>query len=242
MKQKTAIPFLLLVFSFLFFGPFFGLFFGCGAIDPVTNREHLGYFPARIYDMLDILELNVAVDSQASLYAIVAVDPVMVGGGIYDAEKVGMDGRCVGQWSEKRAAIGLGPEAFVRYEKNPNWGNRYLKDAEYAPHKNMVTMMRGDPFYEEWGMNLLIFDHEHRILDVTVEVNVLFLGIDVGVSLLEIADFVFGFLSIDVSSDDEWGAPRPVHQVPFYYNDPETTAEPSGDEAAVINIQDQEKE
>ena len=186
---------------------------GCGTIDPVTGRESLGYVPARFYDLMDMFELNVGVDSEFSLYAMADVEPIAAGGGVYESEKLGFDGRMAGQWAEKRFDVGLVIESFVRYVKVPHWGNRYLFDPLYSPHQNVL---KGDgTFYDDWGFSRKLFDHEHRFLDVTAEVNVIVLGVDVGYSLLETFDFLFGIFGIDAVSDDDWVAPRNEHEFPF---------------------------
>jgi hypothetical protein len=186
---------------------------GCGSIDPVSGRTSLGYLPARGYDLLDMFELSLGLDSEFSLYAMANVEPIALGGGVYECEKLGMDGRMVGQWQEKRFDVGLIIETFVRYKKKPNWGNRYLKDPLYSPHENTLT---GDgKFYDQWGFSRKLYDHEHRILDITAEANVIFLGVDVGYSLLETVDFLAGLFAIDVVSDDDWVAPYPKRAFPF---------------------------
>ncbi|MBU0755453.1 MAG: hypothetical protein KJ645_09970 [Planctomycetes bacterium] len=187
---------------------------GCGSIDPVTGRESLGYFPARFYDFLDIVELNLAIDSTFSLYAMAGLDPFNAGLGLYESQKFGLDGRLFGQWSEDRCGAGFGLESFTRYKKTPNWGNRYLYDADYCPHENTVSD-RGR-FFETWGFSSSYLDHEKRILDVTAEVHVFAIGIDVGVSILEILDFTTGLLGIDVISDDDWVEPGPDRKVPIF--------------------------
>jgi hypothetical protein len=227
MKQNAA------YLTFLMILPFIAS--SCGSIDPVTKQESLGYIPARFYDLLDIMELNLGVDTQFSLYAVAAVEPVIVGGGIYDSEKFGMDGRLLGQWSEKRATIGLGPEAFVRYEIEPNWANRYVYNSDYSPHHNTLTGK--DVFYERWGLTPRFRDHEKRILDITVEAHVIALGIDVGVSLIETLDFITGLIGIDAISNDDWVDPKPLRRVPFY--DEEEEEEAAGvEEKAVITVED----
>ena len=141
---------------------------------------------------------------------------MVVGGGLFESYKLGFDGRCFGTWKESKAMIGLGPEVFVRYEKVPLHGNRYLKDASYKPHRSNVAEGKSNLFYVEWGMARRIFDHEKRIGDVTVEANVLAFGLDVSVSLLETFDFIAGLFGIDVISDDDWVAPRPDRTVPLF--------------------------
>jgi hypothetical protein len=214
MKSNLLLP---LVLCFLL-----SLTVGCSSIDPETGRESLGYIPARWYDLLDIVELNLGIDSDISLYAVVALEPIAVGGGLYDGEKFGMDGRLFGQWSEARMEIDLVLESMIRYKKTPNWGTRYLFDAYYSPHKN--TLSGNGRYYEEFGLSPRIFDHERRLLDLTAEVHVIGLGIDVGFSLMELLDFATGLLGIDVICDDDWVVPLSKRDVPFSGEEEEAKA------------------
>lgn len=213
MKEKAIYPALLVLILSC-------LCAGCGTTDPVTQRETLGYVPARFYDFLDIMQLNLGIDSNVSLFASVAVEPIALGGGLYESQKVGMDGRKVGQWKETRAEMNLAIESYVRYEKVPNWGNRYLKDAFYSPHKNVLKGK--EVFYEEWGFSHRLWDHENRFLDISAEVHLIALGLDIGVSLVETLDFIAGLIGLDVISDDDWYQPVPERKVPFFGEEEES--------------------
>jgi hypothetical protein len=204
--------------------------FGCSSIDPETGRERLGYLPARWFDFWDMLELNLGLDSAISLYAVAAVEPIALGGGIYEGEKFGLDGRLFGQWSEKRMEIDLGVESLIRYEKVPNWGTRYLYDDSYCPHQN--TVLGDGKFYEEYGLSSRLYDHERRFLDITAEVHLIGLGIDVGFSLVETLDFVTGLLGFDVICDDDWVVPHSRRAVPFFGKEGES-------EKATITVEEE---
>lgn len=203
---------------------------GCTTTDPDTGRERLGYLSARCYDFMDILELNLGVDAAFSLYAVGAVEPVAVGGGLYEAQKFGMDGRLFGQWKETRAEIDAGIESFIRYQKEPRWGNRYLFDSFYCPHQNV--MEGEDVFYEQWGFSHRLLDHERRLLDVTAEVHLFAIGVDLGLSPMETLDFIFGLFGVDVIADDDWVAPLPKRTIPFFQGVVEEVAEEVDNSAA----------
>jgi len=202
---------------------FLSFFSGCGTLDTEPGPKKLNYLSARFFDMMDILELNMGVDSQVSLYAVASVEPFAVGGGLYDGEKLGMDGRLFGQWSEKRMEIDLAIEGFVRYNKTPNAGNSYLRDAFYSPHSN--TLSTDDAFYKDWGLSPRYDDHEKRILDITAEVHLIALGIDVGISPVETLDFITGLFGIDVICNDDWASPIIMkREIPFKAPNPDDEA------------------
>lgn len=189
---------------------------GCSSIDPETGRESLSYLPARCYDFLDIIELNLGMATTPSIYAMAVCEPFSAGAGIYEAEKFGFDGRIFGQWNEKRCGLGGGVEFFQRYKKKPSWGNRYLFNGDYNPHfinTTLYDMFRpGDEHAKPGayfdGFTVRVTDHELRWGDIGVEVCPLFpLVIDVGVSPWELFDFCFGIFGFDVLCDDDWVDP-----------------------------------
>ena len=75
---------------------------GCSSLDPESGRSHLGYIPARFYDLLDIVELNVGFNPGINSYIVGAIEPLAVGVGHYRSEKYGMDGRLLGHWKKER--------------------------------------------------------------------------------------------------------------------------------------------
>lgn len=180
------------------------------------GRVPLGYLPARMYDFLDIFKVNASLDHGFNLYLVGSIEPFALGGGYYDSEKLGFDGRKVGRWSEERAEIGLLIESFAKYEKTPLRGNRYLFDEAYSPFRNTWDT-EGNYFYEKLGMTCGYLDTEHRFLDIMVECHLVNLGLDLGVSVQETIDFLAGIACVDVVSDDDWENPGfKGHPWPFF--------------------------
>jgi hypothetical protein len=180
---------------------------GCQSVDSPTDRIPLGYAPARLYDFMDIFELNAGFDlTFDNIYGVVAIEPIAVGGGYYDSEKLGMDGRLFGRWKETRTEIGFIIDCLVHYEKTPRRGNRYLFDDLYSPY----TSSKSDEYvpFKEWGLSHRLFDMERNPLDITAELYLFFIGLDVGVSPQEILDFVLGIFTFDGISDDDYENPR----------------------------------
>lgn len=208
------------------------LFAGCASTSHEAGPTRLNYFEARWWDFMDMFELNLGVDSQASLFVAAAVEPVAVGGGLFEGQKIGTDGRLCGIWTEKRAEIGLLVDGFVQYEKLAQAGNDYLRDAYYCPFKN--TLLGNGEFYDDWGFTPRIDDHERRLIDLSAEVHLIALGLEVGVSPVEILDFVVGIFGCDVISNDDWESPIILDRsLPFKFK-----PEEKDDEASVPEPED----
>src|SRR5690606_11463791 len=80
---------------------------GCNA--PGARSQdvpELGYLQARSADLLDLFELNVGAGT--GLHFAVALEPIRVSYGHYEASKFGMQGRSVGTWDETRSELFLG--------------------------------------------------------------------------------------------------------------------------------------
>jgi hypothetical protein len=228
-------------------------FMGCSTSKAQYTDEDLGYIPARFYDIMDIIELNVGFDSMTSIYVNVLVEPLALGAvGWYECEKFGMDGRIFGQWTEKRFEINL-IDSVIRYNKTPNWGNRYLFNEDYSPHSNSLppkdtfaglglllfgglgpfiessAQHQADPeenlFYKRWGMTSRLGDTERWYFDIAAEVHLLFVGVEVGVSLTEIFDFATGILGIDAVANDDWVWPRMKRRPLRFYEEEESDTE-----------------
>ncbi len=185
---------------------------GCSSLDPESGRSHLGYIPARFYDLLDIVELNVGFNPGINSYIVGAIEPLAVGVGHYRSEKYGMDGRLLGHWTEKRSEIDLLLDSFIQYQKTPRTGNGYLFDSTYHPFQNNLATSKNYGFWtlKDWGMTTRFFDDEKHFLDVSAEVHFLSIGIDVGFSLKETFDFAAGILGVDAISNDDWAPLLPT--------------------------------
>jgi len=245
MKRKAILPTLLFLIS---------LSFGCSSIDPVSGREYLGYLPARGYDLLDMFELNLGIDkgfcslpglSGFSCFISAGCEPWALGGGIFDCEKFGFDGRLFGQWNEKRCELNLlilG--SLVKYEKTPNWGNRYLYDHEYCPLINdpkdedrFFSNKRGvfgKGMWADKDFSSRFYDHERRLFDSSIEVHTGFLALEAGISPMEIMDFIVGLIGIDAISDDDWVKPMSERRIPLFEEEGENEADK---ESAVLVVE-----
>jgi len=181
--------------------------FSCQSVDSPPDRVPLDYVSARLYDFMDIFELNAGVDPTLdNFYASVAIEPLALGGGTYDSEKLGMDGRLFGQWREKRTEIAFIVDSLLTYKKTPHRGNRYLFDDLYAP----LSSTEGETYlpFKEWGLSHRLYDTERHPLDITAEAYLFFIGLDVGVSPQELLDFVAGIFTYDGICDDDYVNPR----------------------------------
>ncbi len=182
------------------------IFSGCQTVKPAPDRVPLDYLSARLYDFMDIFEFNVGFDlTFDNFYVVAAVEPLALGGGYYDSEKLGLDGRLFGRWRETRTEANFLFDCLIGYEKTPIRGNRYLFDGRYKP----MTSFRhddGQP-YRAWGVTQRLFDREHHPFDATAEIYLFFIGFDLGVSPIELLDFVAGIFTIDAFSDDDFVNP-----------------------------------
>jgi len=183
------------------------IFSGCQTTEPAPDRVPLDYLAARFYDFMDIFEFNAGFDlTFDNFYVVAAIEPLALGGGYYDSEKLGLDGRLFGRWRETRTEADFLFDCLIGYEKTPTRGNRYLFDGMYKP----MTSFRhddGQP-YRAWGVTQRLFDREHHPFDATAEIYLFFIGIDLGLSPVELLDFVAGIFTIDAFSDDDYVNPQ----------------------------------
>ena len=180
---------------------------GCNAPGPRSpDAVPLSYGMARGFDFMDMFDFSVGAGT--GLHAAVAVEPIRVGYGYYDASKVGMMGRAAGKWEEKRQEIFL-LHAINCWEKEPCCGDGYLFDPETIHLRNYIreplTYTR-QPFYADWGWVTRFYDWEKQWLDVVVEAHLLFVSFDVAFSPQEMFDFFLGFGGIDTISHDDYEA------------------------------------
>jgi len=155
---------------------------------------------------MDIFEFNAGFDlTFDNFYVVAAVEPLALGGGYYDSDKLGLDGRMFGRWHETRTEADFLFDCLIGYEKQPQRGNRYLFDGMYKP----MTSFRhddGQPF-RSWGLTQRLFDREHYPFDATAEIYLFFFGVDLGLSPIELLDFVAGIFTIDAFCDDDYVNP-----------------------------------
>lgn len=204
---------------------------GCnapGERDPATPP--LDYFCARGLDFMDIFEINLSAGT--GLFAAAAVEPVRAGFGYYDASKFGMQGRSCGVWEEDRKELCLVLSNLGWWRKQPCTGNGYLFDpdefrrAHYMPDASEPGRK---PFYEEWGWTTRLEDWERPWLDVNVEAHVLFIGVDVGISVQDTFDFVLGIFGVDTISHDDFAAEPELETEPATRSGPPISRPPLTD-------------
>jgi len=187
---------------------------GCQSDNAQSDRIPLGYFSARGHDFLDILRLNGGVSENPNNFlAVLSVEPLAVGGGVYTSQKLGIDGRRVGCWTEERIEVALLIDCLLKYKKTPLRGNRYLFDGMYAP---LVNRMDDESLaFSRWGMTHRLFARERKPLDLTVEAHLVFAGLEIGLSPVEALDFLAGLVTIDAISNDDWVNPRGWYTSPL---------------------------
>lgn len=204
---------------------------GCnapGERDPATPP--LDYLTARGLDFMDILELNVSAGT--GLFVAAAVEPVRAGFGYYDASKFGMQGRSCGTWEEDRKELCLVLSNLEWWRKEPCCGNGYLFDpnefrrAHYMPDASEPGRK---PFYGEWGWTTRFEDWERPWLDVNVEAHLLFVGVDVGISLQDTLDFALGIFGVDTISHDDFAAEIVTETAPAERSGPSLSRPPLTD-------------
>lgn len=184
---------------------------GCnapGARDQSAGK--LSYPEARLYDFMDMFELNMG--AGAGLHVAAAVEPIRVGYGYTDACRYGMMGRAAGVWDESREELFVGLHDLVHWEKDPCCGTQFLFDPDALHYHNDQREPENytrRPFYSNWGWITRFEDWEKEWLDVTLEAHLLFLSLDVGFSPQESVDFLLGLAGIDcISHDDYHAAPQ----------------------------------
>lgn len=194
---------------------------GCNAPGARTlDTPELNYFAARGLDLMDIFEVNLGAGT--GLMAAVAVEPVKIGFGWYQSSKFGIDGRSCGTWDECRNEMFIGLHQLTCWHKRPCYGNGYLFTRPVFKRHNRLR----DPndhsrlrFYEEWGWITRFEDHEKQWLDLNIEVHLLFIGADLGLSLQEAADFALGIFTVDgISLDDYEADPDTVVEEDFRHD------------------------
>jgi hypothetical protein len=188
---------------------------GCNARGPRSpDVPELGYFSARGYDLMDVVELNLGAGT--GLHAAAEVAPARVAYGWTDTSRAGLMGRGIGSWDEYRAEMFVG-QGLLHWHKDPCRGNAYLFTEETIHRMNFESFPRepGDKatpvldrnkratFYEQWGWTTSYQDWERPWADVTAETTLIFVSVDVAVSPQELFDFLFGIFGVDAISHDD---------------------------------------
>jgi len=146
----------------------------------------------RWLDLADIAKLDIEFGRGFGVN-VHATELLQAGIGWWDGSSLGMRGRAFGIWQESRNHGGLGPFYWVDVKRTPTWGTANLFDHEYA--------YTGWDLFEESGNKAI----DHDWTEVGANAQVLAIGAQVAGSPIEIADFVFGFVTLgaaDIMNDD----------------------------------------
>lgn len=178
---------------------------GCNAPGPRSQDvPELGYLEARGADFLDMFELNVG--AGAGLHFAVALEPIRVSYGYYEASKFGLMGRAAGTWDEERSELFVGLHQLLCWEKTPCWGNGFLftpEELHRHSHRRNPNDYSRNSFYEGWGWTTRYEDWEKPWMDVGVELFLFCVGVEVGFSPHETCDFLLGIFTVDAASHDD---------------------------------------
>lgn len=156
-------------------------------------------------DLLDVFSLNLSF-GQGIGVNLHATEFLEAGLNWWEGTSLGMRGRAWGVWDSDEWDRGLGPFYWVELERTPTAGTRNLFNHEYK--------YVGWDFQENSLNKAAHEDWSH----VGGALHVLFIGAEAGVSLLEAADFIAGWLPLgpilgwcgmeqpvwDISRDDTW--------------------------------------
>ena len=157
----------------------------------------------RTDDAAEILRFNVGLGPGLLVNA-QATRCIGLGLGTYDARRYGFRNGHGWIWDERR------------YDTNliiPIWG---WEDVDSVVYGGMpVSLIRGDerdplppgekPGFWRWAeMPMTINDETRGWLEVSANVHALFIGVDVGLDVGELLDYVFGWIGLDLAGDDSW--------------------------------------
>jgi len=147
-------------------------------------------FTNRVLDMLDPIRLNVSYGPYAGAHVKVS-SFVQAGGMFFKGDRLGMIGRNVGLWSERRTDFHLGMPIYSYMNVKNGEGSTFN---EKKAHTQRVLIF--DPDLDQCRYS------DYRFAEVMASVH-LFLGVEVGVDLWEFCDFFGGFFGTDLTDDDE---------------------------------------
>lgn len=184
------------------------LFTGCTYL---TNRGN---------DFLDIFHCKFTFGPGALVSARITKGLAGGLGMLLNVQKYGLKGRGVGHWEEYRIEGGLtalgAPFYFKEVRRTFVSGNHYLKEDIETPQEKKtriypvslsgwIPLKTGDLETDDPNANLAnvnAFVRDRRPTEVGVTAHVLFVGVDMGVDLIEVADFLAGLVGIDIQGDD----------------------------------------
>ena len=154
-------------------------------------------------DAAEILRLNAGLGPGLLVNAHVT-RCIALGAGAHEARRYGFRNGHGWIWDERR------------YDTNlivPIWG---WEDVDAVAYGGMpVTLVRGDErdplppgeepsFWHCAGEPLTINNPNRGWLEVSANVHAIFVGVDVGLDVGELFDYLFGWFGIDLAGDDSW--------------------------------------
>ena len=155
-------------------------------IEKVPLKGTKGYFKGRLYDFADMFGFSLLFGFGADIN-VRATQFFQVGGGVYDARRLGFIGRYPGWWREQRSEGG----ACLSY------GQRLTRTDMEGPIQKYFP----NNFYKRpETMNL---DSKDRTVDeIGVTAFALLKGFDVFFRPVEFFDFILGWFTVDFKNDD----------------------------------------
>ncbi len=143
------------------------------------------YFLSRFYDLMDCVDFSVG--TGPGLYANVhATKLVQAGGGYSKAYHVGMRGRSVGVWREKRQEVGVSLLYYQRVQRERVTGWVESFRAEKMDLDTSAVYANNN-------------DRSFLGVGAMVHAGVM---VDVNVRPMQALDFVLGWMTIDILEDD----------------------------------------
>lgn len=149
--------------------------------------------------------------------------PVAIGAGAYETRRVGFRNGYGWVWDERRYDANF----FV-----PFWGWEDVDEVLYG--RMPKTLLHGDEHHSEptgetpgetrkSEKPLTINDHNRGWFELSLNLHLIWLGIDFGVDFGEIVDYAAGWFGLDPANDDQSHHRRPVER-----HDPAAMPRPGG--------------
>ena len=176
------------------------------------------YLLDRVNDFADIFRIRVGLpDEGQAIGAKVRVTTLAQAGWLhFNGRYYGMDRRSIGGIEEWRTEGGFSVLYGSKTEMVPSFGNTFLREdsnwSNFADRRLVRYMVAWD-------------DGRNRPDSIGAELALPVFAVDLGIYPFEIADFIFGFLTIDLYRDDRLRQPDAVElRVPTVPSRPDTTA------------------
>jgi hypothetical protein len=167
-------------------------FAACGCVGPAE------YLKDRALDAVDPFRANVSVGP--GLHGNVnATRFVALGAGRCRATRVGIRRGQWGAWNETRWDLNL----LVPVLGDTRIHKAYFGQIDPSTNRDTLGVMEAFP--------PAVGDRTRGAFEVSANLHVIYLGAEAGLDLGELADFVLGWLGVDIANDDERDPFRSVH-------------------------------